>query len=126
MSDYIKSAPSVMLNGDQIFVDELIRENARLTIQHEADQQVIRDLRQRAATEELEAMVGKAKADYEVASQEAQALNARLLRAIADLHFVMAGGDPCKVCTVGCLMGTGNCKPVWRGEQAEAWEDADD
>lgn len=126
MSDYIKSAPSVMLNGDQIFVDELIRENARLTIQHEVDQQVIRDLRQRAATEELEAMVDKAKADYEVARQEAQALDARLRRAIADLHFVMAGGDPCKVCTVGCLMGTGDCKPVWRGEQAEAWEDADD
>lgn len=126
MSDYIKSAPSVMLNGDQIFVDELIRENARLTIQHEADQQVIRDLRQRAATEELEAMVDKAKADYEVARQEAQALDARLRRAIADLHFVMAGGDPCKVCTVGCLMGAGDCKPVWKGEQAEAWEDADD
>lgn len=126
MSDYIKSAPSVMLNGDQVFVDELIRENARLTIQHEADQQVIRDLRQRAATEELEAMVDKAKADYEVARQEAQALDARLRRAIADLHFVMAGGDPCKVCTVGCLMGAGDCKPVWRGEQAEAWEDADD
>ena len=123
MSDYIKSAPSVMLNGDQVFVDELIRENARLTIQHEADQQ---DLRQRAATEELEAMVDKAKADYEVARQEAQALDARLRRAIADLHFVMAGGDPCKVCTVGCLMGAGDCKPVWRGEQAEAWEDADD
>ena len=126
MSDYIKSAPSVMLNGDQIFVDELIRENARLTIQHEADQQVIRDLRQRAAMEELEAMVDKAKADYEVARQEAQALDARLRRAIADLHFVMAGGDPCKVCTVGCLMGAGDCKPVWKGEQAEAWEDADD
>lgn len=126
MSDYIKSAPSVMLNGDQIFVDELIRENARLTIQHEADQQVIRDLRQRAATEELEAMVDKAKADYEVARQEVQALDARLRRAIADLHFVMAGGDPCKVCTVGCLMGAGDCKPVWKGEQAEAWEDADD
>ena len=126
MSDYIKSAPSVMLNGDQVFVDELIRENARLTIQHEADQQVIRDLRQRAATEELEREAGDLKKDLDRSSQEAQALNARLLRAIADLHFVMAGGDPCKVCTVGCLMGTGNCKPVWRGEQAEAWEDADD
>ena len=126
MSDYIKSAPSVMLNGDQVFVDELIRENARLTIQHEADQQVIRDLRQRAATEELEREAGDLKKDLDRASQEAQALNARLLRAIADLHFVMAGGDPCKVCTVGCLMGAGDCKPVWKGEQAEAWEDADD
>lgn len=44
--------------------------------------------------------------------------NATLRRAITDLHFVMAGGDPCKVCTVKCLMGEGNCKPVWRGEEA--------
>lgn len=124
MSEY-KNIPSIVLGKDQIFVDELIRENARLTIQHEADQQVIRDLRQRAATEELEREAGDLKKDLDRSSQEAQALNARLLRAIADLHFVMAGGDPCKVCTVGCLMGAGDCKPVWRGEQAEAWEDAD-
>lgn len=31
------SNPTVILNGDQIYCDELIRENARLTVQHEAD-----------------------------------------------------------------------------------------
>ena len=31
------SNPTVILNGDQVYCDELIRENARLTIQHEAD-----------------------------------------------------------------------------------------
>ena len=34
----------------------------------------------------------------------------------ADLRFVMAGGDPCRVCAVKCTFGEGNCKPVWRGE----------
>ena len=31
--------PTVILNGDQVYCDELIRENARLTIQHEVDRQ---------------------------------------------------------------------------------------
>lgn len=31
--------PTVILNGDRVYCDELIRENARLTIQHEVDQQ---------------------------------------------------------------------------------------
>ena len=34
-----------------------------------------------------------------------------------DLHFVMAGGDPCKVCAKVCMMGEGNCQPVWTGEK---------
>lgn len=34
----------------------------------------------------------------------------------AELCFVMAGGDPCRVCAVKCTFGEGNCKPVWRGE----------
>ena len=35
------SNPVAILNGDQIYLDELIRENARLTIQHKADHQRI-------------------------------------------------------------------------------------
>lgn len=46
----------------------------------------------------------------------AEALNSKLRQAVADLHFVMAGGDACKVCAVKCAFGEGNCKPVWRGE----------
>lgn len=40
----------------------------------------------------------------------------KLSKAVADLRFVMAGGDPCRVCAVKCTFGEGNCKPVWRGE----------
>ena len=40
-------------------------------------------------------------------------------KAIKDLHFVMAGGDPCKVCAKVCMMGEGNCQPVWTGEKTE-------
>lgn len=40
------SNPTMILNGDQIFCDELIRENARLTVQHEADKLTIEALRQ--------------------------------------------------------------------------------
>lgn len=76
------SNPTVILNGDQVYCDELIRENARLTIQHEADRLTLEQMRKH----------------------------------IADLHFVMAGGDACKVCAVKCAFGEGNCKPVWRGE----------
>lgn len=50
--------------------------------------------------------------------EQARIAEAKLSKAIADLHFVMAGGDPCKVCTVKCSFGEGNCKPVWRGEEA--------
>lgn len=31
-----KVNPAVMLNGDQVYLDELIRENARLTVMQEA------------------------------------------------------------------------------------------
>ena len=44
------SNPTMILNGDQIFCDELIRENARLTVQHEADKLTIEALRHRSRT----------------------------------------------------------------------------
>lgn len=50
------------------------------------------------------------------AQERARLAEAKLRKAVADLRFVMAGGDPCKVCTVKCTFGEGNCKPVWRGE----------
>lgn len=84
--------PTVILNGDQVYCDELIRENARLTIQHAVDRQKMEEL-----------------AD----------LRRTVDKAIKDLHFVMAGGDPCKVCAKVCMMGEGNCQPVWTGEKTE-------
>lgn len=41
-----KSNLTVILNGEQVFCDELIRESARLAIQHEADKLTIEVLRQ--------------------------------------------------------------------------------
>ena len=124
---------SIVTDKNTIFVDELIRENARLTVQHEADQQIIDGYKKRAA--ELEALHTKTAAEYEdriagykedldglieahnQAEETIPALQKKLAKAIADLHFVMAGGDPCKVCTVKCTFGAGNCKPVWSGEE---------
>lgn len=108
---------TVILNGDQIYMEELIRENARLTVQHEADLQVINGLSDRVERLEAEAVEITSQEAFEAQSR-VQAAEAKLSKAIVDLHFVMAGGDPCKVCTVRCLMGEGNCKPVWRGEEA--------
>ena len=52
----------------------------------------------------------------ERAQERARFAEAKLSKAVADLRFVMAGGDPCRVCAVKCTFGEGNCKPVWRGE----------
>lgn len=110
---------SIVTDKETIFVDELIRENARLTVQHEADLLMLEQMRERyTPAEEYQAKVAEACAYADKARAEADAANAALRQAVADLHFVMAGGDPCKVCTVKCLMGEGNCKPVWRGEEA--------
>ena len=110
---------SIVTDKETIFVDELIRENARLTVQHEADRLMLEQMReQHIPAEEYQAKVAEACAYADKAKQEANASNATLRQAIADLHFVMAGGDPCKVCTVKCAFGEGHCKPVWRGEEA--------
>ena len=116
---------SIVTDKETIFVDELIRENARLTIQHEADKQIMDRLREQsvdaeayeAKIAEVYAYADKAKQEVDCAKAVAQEYNAKLQQAIADLHFVMAGGDPCKVCTVKCAFGAGNCKPVWSGEE---------
>ncbi len=108
---------SIVTDKDTIFVDELIRENARLTVQHEADRQHIEKLTERLEMVESEAAHAEAVAACAEAKAQQQSAEAMLAKAVADLHFVMAGGDPCKVCAVKCLMGEGNCKPVWHGEE---------
>ena len=55
----------------------------------------------------------------ERAQERARFAEAKLSKAMADLRFVMAGGDPCKVCAKVCMMGEGNCQPVWTGEKTE-------
>ena len=127
------SNPVAILNGDQIYLDELIRENARLTIQHEADLQRADQLAERLREAEINAASGgvaleacrQAQAQARTAEVNLGKSEAMLRRAIADLHFVMGGGDPCKVCTVKCAFGAGNCKPVWREEAGQTEEVAD-
>lgn len=113
------SNPIAILNGDQIYLDELIRENARLTIQHEADLLRAGQLEERLASAPSIQDVQQAMERARIAEDKLGGVNAMLCRAIEDLHFVMSGGDPCKVCALKCAFGTGECKPVWRGEEAE-------
>lgn len=55
------SNPTVILNGDQVYCDELIRENARLTIQHEADRLTLEQMRKQCvSSEECTAKVAEA------------------------------------------------------------------
>lgn len=107
---------AIILNGDQIYTEELIRENARLTVQHEADRQIIE-----ALTEKLGLMDTAERAAKEAVplKKELDQTNVKLRQAVSDLHFVMAGGDPCKVCGKVCMMGTTKCEPVWKGEKTE-------
>lgn len=112
-----KVNPAVMLNGDQVYLDELIRENARLTVMQEAFRVRIAELEQQI--EDQAANI----ASLEVHSyarenfDDLQHYKRQLLKAMADLRYVMAGGDPCKVCSKKCMMGEGNCQPVWTGEK---------
>lgn len=94
------------LKTDTVFVDTVIRECALMTIQKEADAQRIAELEER-----LEAL-SAAPPPVEPSA----ALQRQLDKAVADLHFVMVGGDPCKICNAKCTFGEKNCKPVWRGE----------
>ena len=118
---------SIVTDKETIFVDELIRKNARLTVQHEADllraDQLVAELDEvkaavPSAQEALEAC-DRAQNRARTAEAKLAQVNAMLARALDDLHFVMAGGDACKVCACKCTFGTGECKPVWKGEEAE-------
>jgi len=106
-----------MENIKNIYMDELVRENARLSVQHEADRQLLEAQEARLAEQTAEG-TSEALAACERAQQRARIAEAKLDKAIKDLLFVMAGGDPCKVCSRKCLMGEGNCSPVWKGAGA--------
>lgn len=113
---------TVILNGDQIYTEELIRENARLTVQHEADLQVIQGLSDRVEQLEAEAEETTGQEACEALSR-AQVAEAKLAKAIETVHFLMAGGDPCTVCIKSCMMGE-NCKDALWTEAARPAERA--
>lgn len=102
---------SIVTDKETIFVDELIRENARLTIRHEADQQIIVEL-----TEKLGLMETAERAAQEAVplKKELDKTKATLAQACEVIHYLMKSGDPCKVCAKTCKMGE-ECVPLWRG-----------
>ena len=115
---------SIVMNKETIFTDELIRENARLTVQVEAERQHRRELeavvaRLKLETEGLSSRVEQAEDDLGMVAaglEREKVLASKLDQAIHDLHFVMAGGDACTVCKNKCLMGTADaCQPRWKG-----------
>lgn len=77
------------LKTDTVFVDTVIRECALMTIQKEADAQRIAELEER-----LEAASSPTLLPPD--ETRANALQQKLNEAIADLHFVMSGGDPAR------------------------------
>ncbi len=115
---------TVILNGDQVYTEELVRENARLTVQVEAERQHRRELeaalaRLKAENEALSDRAEQAESDLGLVAaglEREKVLASKLDQAIHDLHFVMADGDACTVCKNKCLMGTADaCQPRWKG-----------
>ena len=118
---------SIVMSKETIYTDELIRENARLIVQHEADKLTIEALRQQVQdleryakeAEEAGAMCNAVQKEAAMMKAELDAERAAYAKLLKDMHFVMAGGDPCKVCAKVCMMGEGNCQPEWTGEKTE-------
>lgn len=103
------------------YIDELIRENAKLAIQHEVDRQKMEALERQIEDQAANIASLEAHSYAREDLEELADLRRMVDKAIKDLHFVMAGGDPCKVCAKVCvkvcMMGEGNCQPVWTGEK---------
>ena len=113
---------SIVMDKGTIFADELIRENARLTVQHEADHQRILALCDRVEQLEqensnLSSRAEQAEGDLGLVAaglEREKVLASKLDQAVKDLHYVMADGDACKVCKNKCVMGA-DCEPRWSG-----------
>ena len=115
---------SIAMDKETIFTDELIRENARLTIQVEAERQHRRELeaaldRLKRENKALSDRAEQAEGDLGLVAaglEREKVLASKLDQAIQDLHFVMAGGDACTKCKNKCMMGTADgCEPRWKG-----------
>ena len=105
---------SIVTDKETIFVDELIRENARLTVQHEADRLKIEMLEQQIADQAANITSLEAHAYAREDAEERHRMEAKLAQAREVIHFLMKSGDPCKVCAKTCKMGE-ECVPLWRG-----------
>lgn len=121
--DLIMSDQVIILDGGKLYAEELVRENARLTVQVEAERRHRRELeaalsRLKMENESLSGRAEQAEGDLSMAAglEREKVLASKLDQAIQDLHFVMAGGDACTICKNKCLMGTADaCAPRWKG-----------
>lgn len=102
---------SIVTDKETIFVDELIRENARLTVQHEADRLTIEGLTEKMSLMEIAERAAEEAVPLKI---ELDKTKATLAQAREVIHFLMKSGDPCKVCAKTCKMGE-ECVPLWRG-----------
>lgn len=102
-----------ILQTDAAFMNEVVRECAMLTIQHEADQLKITALEERIA--EQAARIDEMGSDTVPASDadELRQTRQRLARAKNVIEWLMAGGNPCGICAKVCKMGEA-CAPVWK------------
>lgn len=83
----------IVLDKETIFPDELIRENARLTVQLEADQQRVLALSDLVEQLEQGGIAAEAREWARTAEARLGGVNAMLVKAIEDLHFVMAAAS---------------------------------
>lgn len=92
------NSPIAILNGDQVYMEELIRENARLTVQVEGERQLRQTLsadlsRMRDERDKLVRQLEEAEENLSGAQdgwETQQDLAAKLDRAIKDLHYMIA------------------------------------
>lgn len=101
------------LKTDVVFVDTVIRECAKLSIQHESDKLRIEALERRIADQGVE--INNLQAAAAVPADDAESvMQQRLTKAKCQIEWLMKGGDPCRLCANRpCKMGE-VCKPVWK------------
>lgn len=104
-----------ILQTDAAFMDEVVRECAMLTIQHEADQLKITALEERIAEQAARIDEMGSGTVHASDADELRQTRQRLARAKNVIEWLMAGGEPCRVCEKVCRMGAG-CEPVWNEE----------
>ncbi len=111
--------PSVVLNGDQVYLDELVRENARLAVKLQVEKIRYKELEDKfiSVKKDYESenfiINEKIQSDYEKATVQVTALRSKLQKAQCDIAYLMKGGDPCKICSKSCKMGE-ECVPIWK------------
>lgn len=110
-----------LFNGDQVFIEAVIQQNAKLIVDIEALK-----MQKSQMTQTIKGLEAKIAENTKVANEELQEsceaiaieyekMQAELLAAKKDIVFLMQNGNPCDVCAKTCKMGE-ECHPVWEGK----------